>query len=109
MMVTKEEYALDSRAIGVGAAIRDTGRVDSEAYARMRSAAKEDAELLLLAATSDDDEQNATARKRIVLHLGVNQLAQVINYHAMIHAKLVIDADSDEAYARCPVCRADIP
>src|SRR3954453_24248818 len=103
-MVTSEELALDSRAIGIGAAIRTTGKVDSESYTRMREAAKEDAELLLVAATSDDEEEAATARKRIVLHLGVNQLAQNINYHAMIHAKLVIDADTDEAFTACPVC-----
>jgi hypothetical protein len=108
-MVTTDELALDSKAIGVGAAIRDLGRVDSDAYARMRQAARDDAEQLLIEATSDDEETALVARRRLVLHMQVNQLAQVINYHAMIHAKLVIDGDTDEAYARCPVCHADIP
>lgn len=109
MPPTTDELALDSLAIGVGVAIRDTGTVAGDAYARMREGAKDDAEHLLVMATGDDEDSDTiTARKRIVLHLGVNQLAQAINYHAMIHAGLVIDADTDERYAVCPVCHAEL-
>lgn len=104
---SEAELLLNSAAIDVAVAIRDTGNVDSAAYTRMREGAKDDA-ATLLAEAELDGEVGERARKTIVAHLGVNQLAQAVNYHAMIHAKLVIDADTDRAYLTCPVCEAII-
>lgn len=108
MPPTQAEYDLDSKAIGIAAAVRDNdSRIQGDTLARIRHAAKEDAAELLRRANGSSLEEAAIAATIIVQHLTVEGLAQMVNYHACVHAGLVRD-DNQQVFANCPVCDTDL-
>lgn len=102
--LTTVEAGLDSFAIR--SAVKRAGKpFTTEDYGAIKAGAKLDAEKLV-----NGWREDTKLAEIIAQHVDENSLAQAINYHALIHARLIIfkdpddpeDADVDES--ACPIC-----
>lgn len=100
--LTTVERGLESRAIA--RALHVGAIVSSRDYGDIKAAAFEDARELV-----DGWRNDTSLAERIAQHVDVNSLAQAINYHALIHAGVVMPRDEDDPEDTtdpdvCPVC-----